>query len=97
MKTKYPKARLIKVVNMIAVATIKGRINLIVLSYEPEIYPAILKLKDYPPIVYYRTGKVIITGGKTLKSLHQALKLFEEKTSIKEEEPEKERSLHNKI
>ncbi|XP_015794013.1 TATA-box-binding protein-like protein 1 [Tetranychus urticae] len=86
VNSTYPSAKFIKIINMTAVATIRDKIDLSVLSYEPEIYPAHLWKKNKLCVVYYASGKLIITGGRSHRDLHQAYKEFREVTSIKRDE-----------
>lgn len=88
-KSRFPSAKFIKIVNITAVEFIRKKINVTGLEYEPEIYPAHIWKKNKICIVYYASGKLIVTGGKTHKELREAYLEFREKTSINRDQQEK--------
>lgn len=88
IKSHYPGAKFIKIINITAVEFIREKINVKDLSYEPEIYPAHLWKRNKICIVYYASGKLIITGGKSQKELREAYREFKQSTSINREQHE---------
>lgn len=83
LKNSFPTAKLIKVINMTAIAHIRGKIETSKLNYEPEIFPAYLWKKNKLCVVYYTSGKLVITGGKTYNDLRETFEKFKDETSIK--------------
>ena len=78
----------IKVINYVLISEIDFKINLDQLilklfeydaSYEPELFPA-LKFKDEHKITYllFSSGKITITGVKSLKNLESYVNSFKE-------------------
>lgn len=82
VKSRFPCAKLVKILNITAIEFIREKINTNGLTYEPEIYPANIWKKNKVCVVYFDTGKMVITGGKSYKELRQAYQEFKEKTSI---------------
>ena len=82
----FPGAKFIRIVNMTAVAHLKDRPNIVNLPgviYEPEIFPAYLWRRDRLCVVYYATGKLIITGAKSYLDLRKIFSEFKALTGIK--------------
>lgn len=79
IKKRYPEAKLIKIVNITATVTLRSRPNIINcpgVVYEPEIFPACVWHQGKHCVVYYSTGKLILTGCKTYKELYQLFSAF---------------------
>ena len=72
----------IKIVNMVGTADVGGEIDLEVASdildntmYEPEQFPGLIYRMKEPKVVIllFRSGKIVITGGKSKKQVHEAV------------------------
>ena len=71
---RYPQAKMIKIVNMTATVTMRTKKNITAcpgVVYEPEIFPACVWHQGKKCVVYYATGKLILTGCKSYKELYQ--------------------------
>jgi len=72
----------IKVVNMVASADIHGKVDLEAaaefldnIMYEPEQFPgAVYRMKEPKVVILmFRSGKIVLTGGKSEEQVHEAI------------------------
>lgn len=72
----------IKIVNMVGTADVGGEVDLEVASdvldntmYEPEQFPGMIYRMEEPKVVIliFRSGKLVLTGGKSEDQVHEAI------------------------
>lgn len=82
----YPSSKFIRIVNMTGLAYFKSKPKIEKLpgvTYEPELFPAYVWRKGKAVVVYYNSGKLIVTGGKSYKDLLNIFNTFKSLTGIK--------------
>jgi len=72
----------IEIVNMVGTADVGGEVDLEIASdildntmYEPEQFPGMIYRMKEPKVVIllFRSGKIVLTGGKSEKQVHEAV------------------------
>jgi len=84
----------VEVTNIVCSYSLGTRLNLVkimmtfidygIVEYEPEVFPGLVFRIPDPKIVFllFTSGKVIITGGRTMEDIQKGLEIFKEKISL---------------